>query len=111
MYLQSKNEINFDTSVLKNEGKKEAEKLTEGVEGFKKQLSGYLAMAKGTGQKMVKSMIEGMGFGNALKAINLDSITCAAGFPKYGSGIAVALKLPRTHSSFRRIIKINIYYL
>ena len=111
MYLQSKNEINFDTSVLKNEGKKEAEKLTGGVEGFKKQLSGYLAMAKGTGQNMVKLMIEGMGFGNALKANNLDSITYAAGFPKYGSGIAVALKLPRTHSCFRRIIKINIYYL
>ena len=74
--------LEFDTCVLKHEGKKEAEKFPVGVEGFKKQLSGYHAMAKGTGQNMVKQMNEGMRFGNAVKAIILDSITCAPGVLK-----------------------------
>ena len=92
--------------------KKRNWKTIGGVEGFKKQLSRYHAMAKGTGQNMIKPMVEGMGFGGAVKVINLDSFTCAGGFPKYESGIAVSLKLPRTHSCFKRIIKINtfIYY-
>ena len=105
VFIGAKMKLEFDTSVLKNEGKKEAEKLPGGVEGFKKQLSGYHAMAKGTGQNMVKLMVEGMGFGNALNAINLDSITCAAGFPKYGSGIAVALKLPGLTHVLEELLK------
>ena len=43
---------------------------------------------------MAKTMIEGMGFGNTVKAINLDSITCAGEFPKYENGVGVILKLP-----------------
>ena len=52
--------LEFDTNVLKNEGKIETEKLPGGVEGFKKQLSGYHVMAKGTGQNMVKPMVPKM---------------------------------------------------
>ena len=105
VFISGKMKLEFDTSVLKNEGKKEAEKLPGGVEGFKKQLSGYHAMAKGTGQNMVKPMVEGMGFGNAVKAINLDSITCAAGVPKYGNGVAVVLKLPGLTHVLEELLK------
>ena len=62
-------------------------------------------MAKGTGQNMVKPMVEGMGFGNAVKAINLDSITCAGGFPKYGNGLAVVLKLPGLTHVLEELLK------
>ena len=105
VFISGKMKLEFDTSVLKNEGKKEAEKLPGGVEGFKKQLSGYHAMAKGTGQNMIKPMFEGMGFGGAVKAINLDSFTCAGGFPKYGSGIAVSLKLPGLTHVLEELLK------
>ena len=105
VFISGKMKLEFDTSVLKNEGKKEAEKLPGGVEGFKKQLSGYHEMAKGTGQNMVKPMVEGMGFGNAVKAINLDSITCAAGVPKYGNGVAVVLKLPGLTHVLEELLK------
>ena len=92
--------------ISKNMKKKKKLKNHGGIEGFKKQLSRYHSMAKGTGQNMIKPMVEGMGFGGAIKVINLDSFTCVGGFPKYESRIAVSLKLPRTHSCFRRIIKI-----
>ena len=105
VFISGKMKLEFDTSVLKNEGKKEAEKLPGGVEGFKKQLSQYHAMAKGTGQNMVKPMVEGMGFGNAVKAINLDSFTLAGGFPKYGNGIAVVLKLPGLTHVLEELLK------
>lgn len=105
VFISGTMKLEFDTSVLKNEGKKEAEKLPGGVEGFKKQLSQYHAQAKGMGQNMVKPMVEGMGFGNAVKAINLDSFTCAGGFPKYGSGIAVVLKLPGLTHVLEELLK------
>lgn len=105
VFISGKMKLEFDTNVLKNEGKKEAEKLPGGVEGFKQQLSQYHAMAKTSGQNMIKPMVEGMGFGNAVKAINLDSFTCAGGFPKYGNGIAFVLKLPGLTHVLEELLK------
>ena len=105
VFISGKMKLEFDTSVLKNEGKKEAEKLPGGVEGFKQQLSQYHAMAKNTGQNMIKPMVETMGFGNAVKAINLDSFTVVGGFPRYGNGLALVLKLPGLTHVLEELLK------
>ena len=54
---------------------------------------------------MVKPAIEGMGFTATLKSLNLDTISIAAGIPKYQNGFAFVLKLPGVSSVLEELLK------
>ena len=62
-------------------------------------------MATGAGQQMVKPAVEGMGFTETLKSLNLDTISIAAGIPKYQNGFAFVLKLPGVSSVLEELLK------
>ena len=62
-------------------------------------------MAIGSGQQFIKPAVEGMGFGPALQALNLDKIVIAAGVPKYESGIALVLTIPGLSQVLGEILK------
>ena len=51
-------------------------------------------MAKNAGTQMAKPMVEGLGFKESLKVLNLDNFSIASGFPKYENGFALVVKLP-----------------
>ena len=104
-FIGGKVKFEYDAKVLKGEGEKSVEKLPGGAEGFKRQLSGYHGMATGAGQQMVKPAIEGMGFTATLKSLNLDTISIAAGIPKYQNGFAFVLKLPGVSSVLEELLK------
>jgi len=105
VFIGAKVKLEFDAKTLKSEGDKEVQKLQGGTEGFKRQLSGYHAMATGMGQQAIKPAIEGFGFGDALKALNLDCISIAGGAPKYQNGYALVLKLPGLTHVLEEILK------
>ena len=105
VFIGAKLKLEYDAKVLKGAGDKAVEKLPGGQEGFKKQLSGYHDMAKQTGTNLAKPAIEGMGFGNALKALNLDSLSIAAGVPKYSNGVALVIKIPGLTKVIEEILK------
>lgn len=104
-FIGGKVKFEYDAKVLKGEGEKSVEKLPGGAEGFKRQLSGYHGMATGAGQQMVKPAVEGMGFTATLKSLNLDTISIAAGIPKYQNGFAFVLKLPGVSSVLEELLK------
>ena len=104
-FIGGKVKFEYDAKVLKGEGEKSVEKLPGGAEGFKRQLSGYHGMATGAGQQMVKPAVEGMGFTETLKSLNLDTISIAAGIPKYQNGFAFVLKLPGVSSVLEELLK------
>ena len=54
---------------------------------------------------MAKPAIEGMGFGGALKALNLDSFSVAGGVPKYSNGLALVLRIPGLTKVVEEILK------
>ena len=62
-------------------------------------------MAKQTGANVAKPAIEEMGFGGALKALNLDSLSVAAGVPKYSNGFALVIKVPVLTKDVEEILK------
>ena len=95
----------YDSKVLKGEGEKSVEKLPGGAQGFKRQLSGYHQMATGAGQAMVKPVVDGMGLTDTLKKLNLDTISIAAGVPKYQNGVALVLKLPGLSKVLEELLK------
>ena len=105
VFIGAKLKFEYDAKVLKGAGDKAVEKLPGGQEGFKKQLSGYHDMAKQTGANVAKPAIEGMGFGGALKALNLDSLSVAAGVPKYSNGFALVIKVPGLTKVVEEILK------
>ena len=105
VFIGAKLKFEYDAKVLKGAGDKAVEKLPGGQEGFKKQLSGYHEMAKQTGANLAKPAIEGMGFAGALKALNLDSLSVAGGFPKYSNGFAVVIKIPGLTKVVEEILK------
>ena len=105
VFIGAKVKLEYDANTLKSEGEKEVEKLQGGTEGFKKQLSGYHAMATGMGQNAIKPAVEEMGFGTALKALNLDCISIAYGVPKYQNGHALILKLPGLTHVLEELLK------
>ena len=105
VFIGAKLKFEYDAKVLKGAGDKAVEKLPGGQEGFKKQLSGYHDMAKNAGSQMAKPAIEGMGFGAALKALNLDSISIAGGIPKYNNGFALVIKVPGLTKVVEEILK------
>lgn len=104
-FIGGKVKFEYDAKVLKGEGEKSVEKLPGGAEGFKRQLSGYHGMATGAGQQMVKPAVEGMGLTATLKSLNLDTISIAAGVPKYQNGLALVLKLPGVSSVLEELLK------
>lgn len=96
----------YDAKVLKGEGEKSVEqKVPGGAEGFKRQLSGYHGMATSLGQQMVKPAVEGMGFTDTLKSLNLDKISIAAGVPKYQNGCALVLTVPGLSKVLEELLK------
>ena len=105
VFIGAKVKLEFDAQVLKQEGDKEVSKLQGGAAGFKQRLAGYHQMATGMGQQMIKPAVEGMGFGTALKATNLDTISIAAGIPKYENGFALVLKLPGVTHVLEELLK------
>ena len=105
VFIGAKLKFEYDAKVLKGAGDKAVEKLPGGQEGFKKQLSGYHDMAKNAGAQMAKPAIEGMGFGGALKALNLDSFSVAGGVPKYSNGLALVLRIPGLTKVVEEILK------
>ena len=105
VFIGAKLKFEYDAKVLKGAGDKAVEKLPGGQEGFKKQLSGYHDMAKNAGASMAKPAIEGMGFGGALKALNLDSFSVAGGVPKYSNGLALVLRIPGLTKVVEEILK------
>ena len=105
VFIGAKLKFEYDAKVLKGAGDKAVEKLPGGQEGFKKQLSGYHDMAKNAGTQMAKPAIEGMGFSGALKVLNLDSLSVAAGVPKYSNGLALVLRIPGLTKVVEEILK------
>jgi hypothetical protein len=105
VFIGAKLKFEYDAKVLKGAGDKAVEKLEGGQEGFKKQLSGYHDMAKNAGASVAKPAIEGMGFGGALKALNLDSFSVAGGVPKYSNGLALVLRIPGLTKVVEEILK------
>ena len=105
VFIGAKLKFEYDAKVLKGAGDKAVEKLPGGQEGFKKQLSAYHDMAKNAGAQMAKPAIEGMGFGGALKALNLDSFSVAGGVPKYSNGLALVLRIPGLTKVVEEILK------
>ena len=105
VFIGAKLKFEYDAKVLKGAGDKAVEKLPGGQEGFKKQLSGYHDMAKQTSTNLAKPAIEGMGFGGALKALNLDCLSIAAGVPKYCNGYALVIKVPGLTKVVEEILK------
>ena len=104
-FISGSVKFEYDAKVLKGEGEKSVEKLPGGAEGFKRQLSGYHTMATGAGQGMLKPAVEGMGLTNTLKSLNLDTISLAAGVPKYQNGVALVLKLPGLTKVLEELLK------
>ena len=105
VFIGAKLKFEYDAKVLKGAGDKAVEKLPGGQEGFKKQLSGYHDMAKNAGTQMAKPAIENLGFGNSLKALNLDSFSVAGGVPKYSNGLALVLRIPGLTKVVEEILK------
>ena len=105
VFIGAKLKFEYDAKVLKGAGDKAVEKLPGGQEGFKKQLSGYHDMAKNAGTQMAKPAIENMGFGDSLKALNLDSFSVAGGVPKYSNGLALVLRIPGLTKVVEEILK------
>ena len=105
VFIGAKLKFEYDAKVLKGAGDKAVEKLPGGQEGFKKQLSGYHDMAKNAGPQMAKPAIENMGFGDSLKALNLDSFSVAGGVPKYSNGLALVLRIPGLTKVVEEILK------
>ena len=105
VFIGAKLKFEYDAKVLKGAGDKAVEKLPGGQEGFKKQLSGYHDMAKNAGAQMAKPAIENMGFGDSLKALNLDSFSVAGGVPKYSNGLALVLRIPGLTKVVEEILK------
>ena len=105
VFIGAKIKLEFDAKVLKSEGDKEVSKLPGGAAGVKQQIGQYHAMAKGMGQNMVKPAVEGMGFTDSLKALNLDCISIAGGIPKYKNGYAFVLKLPGLTHILEELLK------
>ena len=105
VFIGAKLKFEYDAKALKGAGDKAVEKLPGGQEGFKKQLSGFHDMAKNAGPQMAKPYIEGMGFGGALKALNLDSFSVAGGVPKYSNGLALVLRIPGLTKVVEEILK------
>ena len=105
VFIGAKLKFEYDAKVLKGAGDKAVEKLPGGQEGFKKQLSGYHDMAKNAGTQMAKPAIETMGFGDSLKALNLDSFSVAGGVPKYSNGLALVLRIPGLTKVVEEILK------
>ena len=104
-FIGGKVKFEYDAKVLKGEGEKSVEKLPGGAEGFKRQLSGYHGMATGAGQQMVKPAVDGMGLTATLKSLNLDTISIAAGVPKYQNGFALVLTLPGLSKVLEELLK------
>lgn len=105
VFIGAKLKFEYDAKVLKGAGDKAVEQLPGGQEGFKKQLSGYHEMAKNNGTLMAKEFINGMGFGGALKALNLDSFSVAGGVPKYSNGLALVLRIPGLTKVVEEVLK------
>ena len=105
VFIGAKLKFEYDAKVLKGAGDKAVEKLPGGQEGFKRQLSGYHDMAKNAGSQMAKPAIEGMGFSGALKVLNLDSLSVAAGVPKYSNGLALVVKVPGLTKVVEEVLK------
>ena len=105
VFIGAKLKFEYDSKVLKGAGDKAVEKLPGGQEGFKRQLSGYHDMAKNAGSQMAKPAIETMGFSEALKVLNLDSISVAGGVPKYSNGLALVIKVPGLTKVVEEILK------
>lgn len=105
VFIGAKLKFEYDAKVLKGAGDKAVEKLPGGQEGFKKQLSGYHDMAKNAGAQMAKPAIDAMGFGGALKALNLDSFSVAGGVPKYSNGLALVLRIPGLTKVVEEVLK------
>ena len=105
VFIGAKLKFEYDAKVLKGAGDKAVEKLPGGQEGFKRQLSGYHDMAKTAGSQMAKPAIEGMGFSGALKVLNLDSLSVAAGVPKYSNGLALVVKVPGLTKVVEEVLK------
>lgn len=93
-FIGAKLKFEYDAKVLQGVGSKATEQLPGGQKEFKKQLSGYHDMAKNAGTQMAKPMVEGLGFKESLKVLNLDNFSIASGFPKYENGFALVVKLP-----------------
>lgn len=104
-FIGAKVKLEFDSKVLKTEGDKEVKKLPGGAEAFKQQIGQYHAMAQGMGKNMIKPAVEGMGFVDSLKALNLDTISVAGGIPKYENGYAFVLKLPGLTHVLEELLK------
>jgi hypothetical protein len=62
-------------------------------------------MALGMGQSFIKPAVSSMGFDGPLKTINLDTITIAAGVPKYQNGLALSIKIPGLTKVVEEILK------
>ena len=104
-FIGAKVKLEFDSKVLKSEGDKEVKKLPGGAEGVKQQIGQYHAMAQGMGKNMVKPAVDGMGFADSLKALNLDCLSIAGGIPRYENGYAFVLKLPGLTHVLEELLK------
>ena len=51
-------------------------------------------MAQSMGKNTIKPAVDGMGFGDSLGELNLDTISVAWGIPRYENWYAFVLKLP-----------------
>lgn len=104
-FIAGKIKLEFDSKVLKAEGDKAVANLPGGADAVKQQIAGMHAMAIGSGKQFVKPMVEGMGFGPALQAINLDRIAVAGGVPKYENGFAFVLTIPGLSQVLEEMLK------
>ena len=101
-FISGSVKFEYDAKVLKGEGEKS---VPGGAEGFKRQLSGFHGQATVGGQQMAKPMLEGFGLLDTIKLLNLDSISLAAGVPKYQNGVALVLKLPGLTKVLEELLK------
>lgn len=100
-FICGKLKLEFDSSVLN----KSTESFPGGTAGFKAKLGGFHQMALGMGQSLIKPAVSSMGFDGPLKTINLDTITIAAGVPKYQNGLALSIKIPGLTKVVEEILK------
>ena len=81
------------------------DKVSDKLGSMKEQVAQVRTQIQYLGTQMIKPAVEGMGFTNILKALNLDTISIAVGVPKYQNGAALVINLPGLSTILDDILK------